>query len=146
VDRLISLEGDMLVKVDRTAMLTSLETRAPFLNKQIWDYTMELPENFLLKGNNKKYILKEAFKGYFPNDFLEKSKMGFGVPVGDWLRTSLKSELLSYIDVSFLDKQNIFNQGEIIKLVQNHLSNKIDNSFKVWTYFVFQKWYKNNCL
>jgi asparagine synthase (glutamine-hydrolysing) len=144
IDKLVSLEGDMLVKVDRTAMFTSLETRAPFLNKEIWDYTMSLPESYLLNGNNKKYILKEAFKKYFPDGFLEKSKMGFGVPVGDWLRTNLKNELVSYIDPNFLNKQNIFHQGNITKLVENHLSKKNDNSFKVWTYFVFQKWYKNN--
>ena len=86
VDKMISLEGDMLVKVDRTCMLTSLEGRAPFLNKKIWDYTQQLPEEYLLKGNNKKRMLKDAFAEDFPKDFLHKSKQGFGVPVGDWLK------------------------------------------------------------
>ena len=62
VDRFVSLEGDMLVKVDRTSMLNSLECRAPFLNQNLWHYVNTLPEDFLLKGWNKKYILKEAFK------------------------------------------------------------------------------------
>ncbi len=141
IDQLISLEGDMLVKVDRTSMLTSLECRAPFLNKEIWNYTNQLPEHFLMNGWDKKHILKESFKQYFPKDFLNKSKKGFGVPVGDWMRTDLKNELLSYIDKSFIEQQEIFNYQPISSLVKEHLEGKIDNTFRVWTYYCFQKWF-----
>ncbi|HUH46948.1 MAG TPA: asparagine synthase (glutamine-hydrolyzing), partial [Arenibacter sp.] len=141
IDKHLSLEGDMLVKVDRTSMLNSLECRAPFLNKKIWNYANSLPENYLMKGWNKKYILKEAFANQFPKGFLEKSKSGFGVPVGDWLRSSLRTELESYTVEEKLVSQNIFNIPEILELVQNHLSGKADNTFKVWTFYCFQKWY-----
>lgn len=144
IDKLISLEGDMLVKVDRTSMLNSLECRAPFLNKKIWNFTNQLPEKFLIKGFDKKYILKESFSKYFPKGFLDQKKKGFGVPVGDWLRGSLQSELLSYVDADFLKKQNIFDLEWVSKLVMNHVNGKIDNTFKVWTYYCFQKWYKAN--
>jgi len=143
VDKNVSLEGDMLVKVDRTSMLNSLECRAPFLNKSIWDLTNSLPEEYLMKGWNKKYILKEAFARKFATGFLDKSKQGFGVPVGDWLRASLKTELESYIAPKFLDSQNIFNQDYIIDIVRNHISGKEDNSLRVWCFYVFQKWYLN---
>ncbi len=146
VDRHVSLEGDMLVKVDRTSMLNSLECRAPFLNKSLWEYTNSLSEDYLLKGWNKKHILKEAFKNEFPKDFLEKSKQGFGVPAGDWLRSSLKKELESYIEPKYLASQNIFNIDMIVKLVKNHLSGKEDNSMRIWTYYCFQKWYLNTYL
>lgn len=142
IDKIISLEGDMLVKVDRTSMLTSLECRAPFLNKEIWNFTSQIPENYLLNGWDKKHILKESFAAYFPKDFLNKSKKGFGVPVGDWLRDNLKNELMSYCDKSFIERQNIFNYEVISILVNNHVQGKIDNTFRVWTYFCFQKWYK----
>lgn len=142
IDRLLSLEGDMLVKVDRTSMLNSLECRAPFLNKEIWNFTSQLPESYLVKGWDKKHILKESFKQYFPKDFLNKSKKGFQVPVGDWLRTNLKNELLSYIEKDFVEKQNIFQFDVVSNMVNNHLQGKIDNTFRVWTYFCFQKWYK----
>lgn len=144
IDKLISLEGDMLVKVDRTSMLTSLESRAPFLNKELWNFTGQLPEEYLMKGWNKKYILKESFKQYFPKGFLDKSKKGFGVPVGDWLRGHLSKELKSYIEPGFLKAQNIFNAVEIRTQVENHLSGKEDNTFRVWTFFCFQKWYKES--
>lgn len=141
IDKKISLEGDMLVKVDRTSMLTSLECRAPFLNKEIWNYSNQLPDSYLINGWHKKHILKESFKKYFPEGFLNKSKKGFGVPIGDWLRSDLRSELLSFIDKSFLLKQNIFQYEEITKLVLNHLNSQEDNTFRVWTYYCFQKWY-----
>jgi asparagine synthase (glutamine-hydrolysing) len=142
IDKIISLEGDMIVKVDRTSMLASLECRAPFLNKEIWNFTSQLPEDFLIKGWDKKHILKESFKEYFPKDFLNKSKKGFGVPVGNWLRAGLKKELLSYIDKTFIEKQNIFYFETVSTLVNNHLQGKIDNTFRVWTFYCFQKWYK----
>lgn len=141
IDKHLSLEGDMLVKVDRTSMLASLECRAPFLNKEIWNFTNQLPANYLIKGWDKKHILKEAFKAYFPKNFLDKSKKGFGVPVGDWLRSDLKSELLSYIEDEFLEKQSIFRTEEIKALVANHINGKQDNTFRVWSFFCFQKWY-----
>ena len=141
IDRHLSLEGDMLVKVDRTSMLNSLECRAPFLNRELYEFTSSLPEDYLLKKWSKKHILKEAFRNDFPEEFLDKSKQGFGVPVGDWLRSGLKAELLSYIDNSLLESQGIFNSENIINLVKNHLSGKEDNTFKVWCFYCFQKWY-----
>ncbi|WP_298345922.1 asparagine synthase (glutamine-hydrolyzing) [uncultured Algibacter sp.] len=143
IDKVTSLEGDMLVKVDRTSMLNSLECRAPFLNKKIWNYTNQLPENFLMKGWDKKFILKEAFRDQFPKDFLDKSKSGFGAPVGDWLKAGLKPELESYISEKELIDQDIFHVDNMINLVKNHISGKEDNTFKVWTFYCFQKWYYN---
>jgi asparagine synthase (glutamine-hydrolysing) len=143
IDKNISLEGDLLVKVDRTSMLASLECRAPFLNKELWDFTNQLPDSYLINGWDKKHILKEAFKEFFPKDFLNKSKKGFGVPVGDWLRSDLRLELVEYIDKSFIINQNIFNYEVVLKLIMDHLDSKVDNTFKVWTYYCFQKWYTN---
>lgn len=143
IDRMLSLEGGMLPKVDRTSMLASLECRAPFLNKKLWKFTNSLPEEYLLDGWNKKKLLKEAFKEEFPEGFLEKSKKGFDSPVGDWLRSGLREELESYIEKDFLSRQNIFQPAAVVKLVQEHLDAKADNTDSVWTYYCFQKWYKN---
>lgn len=144
VDKLLSLEGGMLAKVDRTSMMNSLECRAPFLNRELWEFANTLPESYLMKGWNKKHILKEAFRDQFPKNFLERGKSGFGSPVGDWLRKSLKAELQSYIEPEMLKQQGIFNSERIIKLTKDHLSGKKDNTFRVWAFFCFQKWYKYN--
>ena len=146
VDKILSLEGGMLAKVDRTSMLTSLECRAPFLNKAIWEFTNSLPEDYLMKGWNKKFILKEAFRDQFPEEFLEKGKSGFGSPTGDWLRQSLREELISYINPEMLKDQGIFKIDIITKLVNDHLESKNDSTFRVWSYYCFQKWYKYNYL
>ncbi|MFT4016640.1 MAG: asparagine synthase (glutamine-hydrolyzing) [Agriterribacter sp.] len=143
IDRMVSLEGDMLTKVDRASMLASLECRAPFLNPVIWNYASSLPEKFLLNKRNKKKILKDAFSKYFPDEFLNLKKHGFGVPVGNWLRDSLRSELLKYTDRDFVQAQGIFNHDYIKKLVDGHISQKVDNTFKVWAYFCFQMWYSH---
>jgi asparagine synthase (glutamine-hydrolysing) len=144
IDKLISLEGDMLVKVDRTSMLNSLECRAPFLNKEIWNFTNQIPEEYLIKGFNKKHILKESFKKYFPINFFNQPKKGFEVPVGDWLRDGLSDELNSFIEQSFIRKQEIFKFEAISKLVNDHLNGRVDNTFQVWSFYCFQKWYKKN--
>lgn len=143
IDRYLSLEGDMLVKVDRTSMLTSLECRAPFLNKKLWDFTAQLPESYLINGWDKKHILKKSFENSFPKGFLNKGKKGFGVPVGDWLRQGLMKELISYIDRDFIDKQGLFVGSSIENLVLDHINGIKDNTFRVWTYYCFQKWYRN---
>ena len=146
IDRHISLEGDMLVKVDRTSMLSSLECRAPFLNKKLWDFSNTLPEKYLINGTSKKFILKESFKDFFPSNFLERSKHGFGVPVGDWLRTVFRNELLYLSEKKFIEEQNLFIYSYIKELISRHLNGQEDNTFKVWTYFCFQKWYKKSYL
>lgn len=144
VDWVLSLEGGMLAKVDRTSMMNSLECRAPFLNKKLWDFTNSLPEQYLLNGWNKKYLLKEAFREDFPKDFLENKKQGFASPVGFWLKNSLRPELESFIEIDFLNKQGIFNPDGVRKLVLDHLNGKKRNSFSVWGFYCFQKWYKYN--
>ncbi|MEZ4975933.1 MAG: asparagine synthase (glutamine-hydrolyzing) [Flavobacteriaceae bacterium] len=143
IDKVMSLEGDMLVKVDRTSMLTSLESRAPFLNKSLWQYSSTLPEEYLINKWDKKYILKEAFREQFPEKFFDSPKVGFGVPIGDWLRSSLKDDLLQYIDKVFLERQQIFDVKSITNLVHTHLNGK-DHTFMVWSFYCFQKWYSNN--
>ncbi len=142
VDKVLSLEGGMLAKVDRTSMMTSLECRAPFLNRELWEFANTLPEKYLMKGWNKKHILKEAFRNQFPDEFLEKGKSGFGSPAGDWLRQSLRKELESYIEPKLLKSQGIFNVEKITNLVNDHLESKKDSTFRVWSYYCFQKWYK----
>jgi asparagine synthase (glutamine-hydrolysing) len=96
-----------------------------------------------MMGWNKKYILKEAFRKDFPQGFLEKGKQGFETPVGDWLRKSLKTELLSYVELDFLNRQGLFNNDYIIKLVKDHVEGKRDSSYMVWAFYCFQKWYCN---
>lgn len=141
IDRLLSLDGDLLTKVDRTAMLSSLECRSPLLNKSLWEFSSSLPQEWHILKGEKKHLLKAAFKSYFPNHFFDQPKKGFNVPVGDWLRTVYKKDLLKFIEKERLNKQGIFCVETIEKWTKAHLESKQDRSFPLWTFFCFQLWY-----
>ena len=87
--------------------------------------------------------MKEAFKKYFPNNFFDLPKKGFEIPVGDWLRSKLKKELLSYSNKQSIKEQDIFEYQQISLLINEHLNQKKDHTFKLWTFYCFQKWYYN---
>lgn len=143
LDFKICLEGDMLTKVDRASMLNSIECRSPLLDHRLIEFSYQLPDEFLIKNGKTKRILKETFEDMLPKDLFYLPKSGFGVPVGDWLRNELKMDLLNLIDKDFLNLQDIFCVENTRNLVLNHINGFSDNTFKVWTYFCFQKWYKN---
>ena len=143
IDSIFSLDGDLLTKVDRTSMLSSLECRAPFLNKSLWQFSLSLPQEWHIFKGQKKHLLKSAFKSYFPDHFFDQPKKGFNVPVGEWLRTVFKKELLQFSETNLLRKQGIFSVEIVQKWVNAHIERKQDRSFQLWTFFSFQLWYFN---
>lgn len=143
MDKNISLDGDMLTKVDRASMLASLECRAPFLDHRLFEFTNKLPEKFLINGIDKKFILKDTFKTLLPDNFLNLPKRGFAIPIGTWLRENLKNELLELTDKDFLKEQGIFNEDYLSNIVREHINHIQDHSYKVWSVYCFQKWYKD---
>lgn len=144
IDRLVSLDGDMCVKVDRASMLASIECRSPFLDHNLFELTNKFPDRFLLNGSNKKRILKDAFEDFLPTGLFNKPKSGFGIPVGTWLRNELRHNLLELTSDEFLKKQKIFNVDAVKRLVNDHLIGNVDRTFKIWSLYCFQKWYKYN--
>jgi asparagine synthase (glutamine-hydrolysing) len=146
IDFKVSLEGDMLVKVDRTSMLNSLECRAPFLNHELIEFSYNIPNEFLIYKNETKYILKKTFEDLLPQNLFNLKKSGFGVPVGDWLRNNLKSNLIEFSNKDFLNSQKIFNTSFIQKLIKEHLTQERDHTFKIWSFYCFQLWYLKSYL
>jgi asparagine synthase (glutamine-hydrolysing) len=144
IDKQISLEGDMLVKVDRASMLCSLECRSPFLDHRIMEYTYHLPDDYLISNGNKKRILKDTFAGMLPDGFFNSPKSGFEIPVGNWLRDALKNDMLETLSDASLRLTDLFNIDYIKKLITDHLANKADNARQLWTLYCFQKWFNNN--
>ena len=141
-DMKVGLEGDMIPKIERTSNLNSLIVRMPFLDPDFIEMSFMIPCDFKLKGNNKKYILKETFKDILPRYILNAPKHGFGVPVGEWLKKELKNDLLGLTERDFIENQGLFKYEYIGKIIHEHLSGINDFSFQLWTLFVFQKWYK----
>ena len=138
------LEGDMLAKVDRACMINSLEARVPFLDSKIVDFSFKLPYEFKIQGTNKKRILKETFSDLLPEETMNFSKKGFGIPIRLWFQNELKTELLDLLNKELLQLQNIFNLEYIQKLIDEHMSNQENHASKLWQLYVFQKWYNKN--
>ena len=135
------LEGDMFPKMDRACMHVSLENRAPFIDKRIYHLALNLSDDLKIRGKNKKYLLKEAFKDILPAETLKFKKSGFGVPVDYWLRNELKDELQVLFSKEFIDRQGIFNYDFVRMLFEEHIKGKENHKAQLWNLFVFQKWY-----
>lgn len=138
----IYLSDDILVKVDRASMATSLEVRAPFLDYTIQEFGAKLPYEFKLNRITTKYILKKMAKKHIPDYIINKRKQGFAIPVTKWLKHEIKDTLLHYTSKSYIENQGIFQYDFIETLVQNHLSEKWDNKKLLWNLLVFQLWYE----
>lgn len=137
------LPDDILVKTDRASMFNGLETRAPFLNKDLYSLALNLKDsqkiNFFKGG---KLMLKKILSSYIDQKKFDKPKKGFGVPIGSWIRGELKewtSESLNSDKLSHLVDVNLYR-----KLYKDHIDKKKDNSLPLWNYLVLFDWYEKN--
>ena len=136
------LPGDMLTKVDRMSMANSLEVRVPFLDHTLVEYVFQLQGNTKLRGRNRKYILMETFKDLLPPSLHKRSKWGFEMPIGAWLRNELKFLIDEYLSEGLIRKQDYFDFEIIKDLINSHLERRQDTSWHLWNLIVFQHWYK----
>ena len=81
---------DLIVKMDIATMAHALEARSPLLDHELMEFAASLPADLKLRGGEKKWILREALRGWLPDDILDRPKQGFSVPLGDWLRGDLR--------------------------------------------------------
>ncbi|MGL1889555.1 MAG: asparagine synthase (glutamine-hydrolyzing) [Reichenbachiella sp.] len=146
MDTQFVLPNDMLKKVDLMSMANSLEVRVPFLDHELVDFVFSLPEEFKINGKMRKRILQDAFRPVLPAELYNRSKKGFEMPLLDWLRTSLKTELDEHLfNQEVIEGGGLFNWSEISRLnKQLHSSNPGDSHAQVWALYVFQKWYQKH--
>ena len=137
------LPGGILVKVDRMSMANSLEVRAPILDYKLMEFAATIPSNLKYNKGEKKYILKEAFKEFLPDDILYRKKMGFNVPLADWLRNEIKSIAESKLFNPVGGLCDYFKENEIKKLWDQHQSGAHDHSIPLWSMLMFQMWWDN---
>jgi len=138
----VVLEGDMLAKVDRASMLSSLETRVPMLHKDVVELAAQIPSRYKINTRKTKIILKDAFSDFIPKELLKASKRGFGVPVGNWFRNELKANLLNELNKERIEEQGIFEYEYVEKILHEHSSQNKNRSSELWLLYVFQKWYR----
>jgi asparagine synthase (glutamine-hydrolysing) len=137
-----SLPGDMLNKVDWMSMKNSLEARVPFLDHDVVEFAFQMEGNTKLKGLKRKYILIETFKHILPKMIHNRSKQGFEMPIGAWLRKELKFLIDDFLSRDSIEKQGLFEYDVIDTLVKNHLNQKVDTSWQLWNLIVFGHWFR----
>lgn len=140
------LPGDVLTKVDRASMATSLEVRSPFLDHNIVEFAASLPIEWKLNGFNRKHILCEAFKELIPEEILFRRKMGFGIPVGEWLRGDYYETARDILLSETARAHGFFNTKNIENLLTLHYTRKIDATYQLWTLLCFELWFKSQSI
>ncbi|SHN65874.1 Asparagine synthase [Butyrivibrio hungatei DSM 14810] len=143
LDMTTYLPDENLTKVDRESMRFSLEARCPLLDYRIVDFSMKIPFQYKYNNGVKKYILKDILYDYVPKEMMERSKIGFSIPIYKWLRTTLNSELKQYFEKDFVENQGLFKYDSLIKFLSDFTrKEQISSTQIMWSYFVFQRWYK----
>ena len=141
LDCISYLSDDILVKVDRAAMSTSLETRSPFLDHRIVEYVWKIPQKYKLRNGQSKWILREILYKYVPKKLIERPKMGFAAPIDTWLRGPLKDWAESLLNETRLRQEGYFNSDIIRNKWDEHLSGKKNWQHHLWNVLMFQSWY-----
>lgn len=141
IDMLGYLPSDILVKVDRAAMNVSLETRVPLLDYRIVEFAQSLPLDMKIRGGESKWILRNMLYKYVPKNFIERPKMGFGVPIGKWLNGPLREWADDLLSLSSLSRCEYLNKGQIVRKWGEHKSRSRDWSGQLWMVLMFIAWF-----
>lgn len=135
------LVGDILLKTDKMAMAHSLESRVPFLDKEVWAVARTLPESLRVSHKTSKLALREAAEKIMPSDYTTKPKLGFPVPIRVWLAQDKYYEIVRDAIESDIGRK-FFNTEEAMKLLGEHRNGTSDNSRKIWVIYTFIIWYE----
>ncbi|MBI2835596.1 MAG: asparagine synthase (glutamine-hydrolyzing) [Acidobacteria bacterium] len=136
------LPYDLLVKVDITSMAHGLEARSPFLDHEVMELAARLPVNLKLRRRESKYLLRRAFADLLPSQNVRRSKMGFGVPVGEWLRGDLRPMLHDTVLSARALQRGYFEPVAVRRLVDDHLDQRADHGFQLWNLLMLELWHQ----
>ena len=139
LDILTYLPDDILTKVDRASMAVSLESRVPFLDKDVLELSKIMPLNIKYKDNKLKWPLRKILEKYVPKEYFERPKMGFGIPIDIWLREDLKEWCQDLISSDALQKDNYLNADEVNRLYNEHIAGNPRSSI-LWNIFSYLTW------
>jgi asparagine synthase (glutamine-hydrolysing) len=139
-DTMTYLPDDILAKVDRAAMAVSLETRVPFLDHRIVEFASALPMSLKIRNGSTKWILRQLLYRYVPREMIERPKMGFGIPLHEWLRGPLREWADALLDPQRLASEGYFVPGMIQAVWKKHLQGQGNYQHQLWPVLMFQAW------
>ncbi len=131
---------ELLMRQDQMSMASSLESRVPFLDPALVEFTAKLPERLKLRGATTKYVMRRAMEGILPEAILKRSKMGFPVPLGAWFRGQFRSVIDDYVLSDRTLDRGYFDPGFVNQLVAEHQSGAKDHSERLWSLVNFEMW------
>jgi asparagine synthase (glutamine-hydrolysing) len=135
------LPDDLLVKMDVATMAHSLEARSPFLDHKLMEFAARVPAGLKLKGGDSKHLLKSALRGTIPDEILNRPKMGFGVPLGRWLRSSLKEVLVDTVLSDRALARGYFQPAAIREMVETHMLGSNRYQYLLWDLLLLERWH-----
>jgi len=141
LDAKLYLQDGVLVKVDRASMACSLEVRCPFLDTAVVDFASRLSGSRKLRGLTTKYLLKRSLRNLLPADLLRRSKKGFGIPLGFWIRGELRRLFEDVLDPKRIAAQGLLRPDAVSRLLAEHVAGRRDHRKKLWNLFVLQRWH-----
>jgi len=130
------------MKQDQMSMAASLESRVPFLDHKLVEFTSSLPERLKLNRWTTKYVLRQSMKGVLPEQILTRPKMGFPVPIGAWFRGPYAHVLDEYVLSSRASERGIFNADAVRTLVNEHRGGLANHSERLWSLVNLEMWFR----
>lgn len=141
LDMVSYLPDDILCKVDRAAMANSLETRAPLLDHRLIELSQQMPEALLSQNGKSKWPLRNILYKHVPAELIERPKMGFAIPIGDWIKGPLRSWASELLSKQALQQHGLLDDAYITHTWNRHLNGGVDLSTYLWGILMFQQWY-----
>jgi asparagine synthase (glutamine-hydrolysing) len=133
---------ELLMKQDQMSMAASIESRVPFLDHPLIEFTATLPERLKLRGRTTKYILREAMRDHLPAEILTRSKMGFPVPIGRWFRGAHRGIVDEFVLGERAGGRDLFDPAYVRAVVNEHAAGHRDHSERLWALVNVEIWHR----
>jgi asparagine synthase (glutamine-hydrolysing) len=137
------LRDNLLVKVDRATMLSSVEARAPFLDRDVTRFALSLPPDLRLRRLETKWVLKKAAERWLPKDVIYRRKRGLSVPIASWINEGLRAEVDRLLAPERLRAQGLLDERHVAELLSAHRNGRANNAKPLWALIVLQYWIEN---